>query len=359
MRVLITIDEYNSRSGAESFMRDLANGLKKHGHSVMVFSNHPGLAGGMPDREGITLATDLENLPFQPDIIHAQHHLDAMTAITALPGVPAVYHCHGAIWQDCPLKHPRVYRYLAMSRTLAERMKVESNIPSSNVDVLLNGVDLERFSMVRDLPPKAARALFFNSRHASDSPTLVAVREAATRRGLTLDVLGRSFENFIEAPEKLLPSYDIVFASGISAIEAMACGCAVVILGISSCGPMVRPENFDRLRQVNFSIAANSAPPFVDQIESELASFSAERSRRVSHQLRREADFKLVIRKLESLYEQVIERHLHLRPEIHDEIRALSRFLRKIAPLIKMCEETTLMETSMSFPVNSKQPISR
>ena len=339
MNILITNSCLESLGGSQSFVRDLGLGLQNLGHTVMAYSSDPG------DREvlcqnGMVPTTDqLEKLPFRPDVIHGQHHLDAMAAIIALPGVPAIYHCHGAVWRECPPRHPRIYHYLAMSRTLAERIMVESNIAPAEITVWLNSVELGRFANVRTLPLRPARALLYNKMHGLDSPTTTAITEAASRLGIVLEFAGRKFDRLISDPQNFLPNYDIVFASGKSAIDALACGCAVIVLGRTSCGEMVVPENFDRLRQANFAIAVNSPPPSADKIERELRRYSAEPCTFVSQRVRHEADASLSAEKLVSIYEQVIARHQSTQPDLPAEMLATAQYLRKITPLVQICDD--------------------
>lgn len=340
MRILITNHKLGTRGGSEAFVRDLARGLQSLGHSVIAYSSDLRQRERLLENDMIPVATDLEKLPYLPDVIHGQHHLDAMSAVLALPGVPALYHTHEGSWLGCPPKHPRIYHYLAVSRTLRERLIVEFNIPQSDITVFLNGVDLARFCRVRTPPVQAARALFYNSRQKDSGDTLSAIREAALQCGLEFDCVGTPFGNVTAEPEKLLPCYDIVFASGISAIEAMACGCAVVILGRTSCGEMVQPENFDRFRQVNFSIAVNSPPPSVERIVEQLRGFNAGRCAAVTERLRREADFSQGVRQLVTIYEKVIERHNQSKPDLRAEVLAASRYLRMLVPLIKETRQT-------------------
>jgi glycosyltransferase involved in cell wall biosynthesis len=337
MNVLITCTNL-AHGGAQSVARSLAHALRSLGHSVMVYSNEP--ARGEPALENpARVALDLENLPFRPDIIHGQHHLDAMTTLTALPGVPAIYHSHGAIWKDCVVKHPRIYRYLAVARTAAHRIAIESNISPGNIDVLLNSVDLSRFTEVRTLPAQARRVLFFNRHHHADSETVSAVREAVAKCGLELDCIGYYFGGLTDAPERVLPCYDIVFASGLSAIEALACGCAVIVLGRTSCGEMVQPENFDRFREVNFSLPNNSPPPAPAKIEAELSRYSPQACAAVTERLRDEADFGKSIAKLVGIYERVIEQHRSRPSDLRAESLAVSRYLRRIVPLVRKADE--------------------
>ncbi|MEO7932477.1 MAG: glycosyltransferase [Chthoniobacterales bacterium] len=339
MRVLITNNTLHVRGGAESFMRDLAGDLQNCGHSVMVYSADPQDADHFRGIDVIQSVDDLENLPEPPDIIHAQHHMDAMTALTALPNIPAIYHCHGAVWRESVPKHPRIHHYLAMSRTLRERMMIEYNLTPDSVDVFLNGVDPRRFCQVRKLPQRPRRGLFYNKFSHRNSPNALAVESAAAAMGIELDWIGRNFERMIGDPENILPNYDVVFASGRSAIEALACGCAVVVLGRTSCGEMVTPANFDRYRQVNFSIAVNSPPPSVEEISRQLLHFSPARCKLVTERIRIEADSRDAVRTLTALYERVIERHRTTKIDVREELLALSHYMRRLVPIVRITDE--------------------
>jgi hypothetical protein len=339
MRVLITNTTLATRGGTETVVRQLARGLQARGHSVMAYSSDLGQGERMLEQDVMPVATDLEKLKVLPDVIHGQHHLDVMTALNALPGVPAVYHCHGAVWRGfCP-KHPRIHRYLAVSKTLKERIAIESGLEPSRIDIVLNGVDLLRFTKVREARPRATRALFYNSRHAGNSATVTAVREAAMRSGLELELLGFHFGSTTDEPHLVLPEFDIVFASGLSALEAMASGCAVVVLGRTSCGEMVRPENFDRYREANFSIATNSDPPSADGIEADLRRYSAEQTSAVTGRIRREAGFEKVVDQLLLTYDEVIAENRRTPRAPDAEIRANYLYLRRIVPLIKATDD--------------------
>lgn len=339
MRVLITNTRLEGRGGTETFVRQLARGLQAHGHSAIAYGSDPKELPRLLESDVIPVATDLEHLPFRPDIIHAQHHLDAMTAITALPGVPAIYHCHGAIWRESLPKHPRIHHYLAVSSTLRERMSIEFVIPPSDISVVLNGVDMRRFRLRTSTPPaRLTRGLVYNSRHDLESPTVKAIQEAAGRRAIHLDFIGSRFGRLADAPESLLPSYDVVFASGLSAIEAMACGCAVVVLGRTSCGELVRPENFTRYRGVNFTIAVNSPAPCAGAIGAQLDRYTPDEAAAVSARARHEADFDRLVASLIPVYEQAIAHNASAVPDPTGEILATSRYLRSIVPLIKMTD---------------------
>lgn len=335
MKILITNNRLDLRGGAEMFVRDLARALQTRGHSVLAYSSDLGEGERLLQSDLLPVSTDLENLPFRPDIIHGQHHLDAMSALMALPGVPAIFHCHGAVWREAIPKHPRIYHYLAMSRTLKERLVIESNIAADDITVWLNTVDTARFQTVRNLPAQPARALFFNNRHNSKSETVRAARTAAERCGISLDLIGNNFEKKIYDPENVLPQYDLVFASGKCAIDAIASGCAVIVVGRTSCGEMVTAENYERLRAVNFSIAVNSAPTSAEKIESEIRKFSPTDAAQVTTRLRCEASLDSSIDRLLAIYEAVIAQHRGAAIDFAAESRAVSHYLRRLVPVIK------------------------
>jgi glycosyltransferase involved in cell wall biosynthesis len=336
LRVLITNNRLDWLGGAESFLADLARGLQSAGHRVLAYTTATGRDARPLDVAPVPVATDLAHLEFQPDVIHAQHHLDAMTALAYLPGVPAVYHCHGAGWRDFPPRHPRIRRYLAMSETLRERLRIEANIPGPAIEVLPNSVDLSRFRQVRTPPARPARALFYNGHHRPGSPTLETIHEATGRAGLGLDVLGFHFGKLTARPEQALLDYDIVFASGRSAIDAMACGCAVVVLGLGSCGELVRPDNFAALRAANFSVAANRPPASLAAILEQISRYDPAEVGAVTERLRREADSTLMVRRLVPLYESVIDEHRRNPADPAAEMKAMADYLRQLVPAVKL-----------------------
>jgi hypothetical protein len=335
MKILLTNSGLGGLGGAQSFLHELGSALIGLGHEVAGFSSDPS------DRDGdhpFPVAGSIGSLPFEPEVIHGQHHLTAMTAILGLPGIPAVYHCHGAVWRECPPRHPRIRHYLAMSSTLAFRMEIEGNLSRADISVFPNTIDLERFRLVRSPPDIPRRALFYNKMHTAESPTVAAARHAAGELGIKLEFAGRHFGRMLAEPETTLPEYDIVFASGKSAIDAIACGCAVVVLGRNSCGELVRPENFARLREVNFSIAVNSPPPCRQKIAGELRGYSASGTRKVTAMLREAADIRQAATRLVSIHESVLRAHRAFPPEEKNEALAVARYLRGLTPIFALHE---------------------
>lgn len=353
MRVLITNGTLQGRGGSESFVRDLARGLQARGHSVMAFTSDLSQRPRLLDYDQVPVVTDLERLPVRPDVIHAQHHLDAMVAIAMVPGVPAIYHSHGATWKGCPPLHPRIHEYVVITPTAAERMAVESGIPLSSITLLPNGIDLQRFFTVRQPAAVLRRALFYNRYHQPQSPTVAAVRTATERLGISLDFVGQPFGTTTSSPESLLPTYDLVFAAGMSAIEALACGCAVVLLGRGGCGELVRPGKLARDQEANFTIAANIPPPSPEHIEATLVGYRSEDADAVTRAVREHADFSRVVATLLDVYERALTRHRAATPDPQGEALAMARYLQTIVPLVKMTDRVLGGEWSSSSRISS------
>ena len=204
----------------------------------------------------IPVIDDLDRLGSAPDVIHGHHHIETLIATLRFPRVPVVHFCHGWIpWEEKPLRHPAIACYVAVDEVCADRLIREEGVAPEQVQVLLNFVDLKKFAKREPLPVRPSRALIFSNQAAPDGYSRT-IRTACDAGGMSLTIAGTGSGNPTPAPEILLPQFDLVFAKGRAALEAMAVGCAVVLSDRAGCGPLVTPENFDRLRPRNFGIRA-------------------------------------------------------------------------------------------------------
>lgn len=196
-----------------------------------------------------------------PDVVHGQHPFDTAAACLRFPRTPAVYACHGwEPWLETPLTLASVRRYVAVSQLTRERLAT-SGVPSERIAVIPNFVDLGRFSLRRDASARVKRALVYGNAWRPDAPAFFAIREACFRRGVELEGVGYGFGRPTDRPQELLASFDVVFALGRSALEAMACGCAVILAGPQGFGGLVTRESFQRQRAANFGLSLLVAQP--------------------------------------------------------------------------------------------------
>jgi|SRR5882672_7462614 len=306
MRVLITNNTLAGRGGSELYVRDIATELLKRGHAPVAYSTVLGEVAQELLAAKIPVVDDLNNLTVAPDLIHGQQHLELMTALLHFPRVPAIQFVHNSrSWHEKPIRFPRVLRYVAVDHACRDLLR-EHDIPEQCTRVLLNFVDLARFkSRPEPLSPTPQRALLF-SNYASEETHLPAVREACARANIKLDVVGSKTNNATAQPEKVLTEYDLVFAKGRSALEAMAVGAAVLLCDYEGSGPMVTTTNFSHLRPLNFGRRTLDGPLDAAVIMEEIKRYDQAEALRVSQTVRASAGHEPVIDELGSLYEEVI-----------------------------------------------------
>jgi hypothetical protein len=308
LRILITNVGIVNRTGTEIVAMDLARGLARLGHFPMIWAPRlnpivaaPLLAAGIP------VVSWFEDLPGVPDIIHGHHHLETIEALGRFPGVPAIFVCHsGTWWNDAPPRHPRIRRYVAVDEFCRERLSGLAWMDSSQVEVVWNAVDMERYQPRPPLPRRPHRALVF-SNYAGTGTHAEPIREACRRMGLELETVGSGAGNASAAPERLLPGYDLVFAKARCAIEAMATGCAVILCDAGGLGAMVTSANVRDLRRWNFGARVLQRPLSAESIAEEMQRYDASDAAEVSQYIRGNAGLENAVEQYLTLYRAVLD----------------------------------------------------
>jgi glycosyltransferase involved in cell wall biosynthesis len=333
LRILITNNTLANRAGTELYVRDLAIGLLERGHEPIAYSTRLGDVAQDIRGAGVLITDNLNTLGESPDIIHGHHHLDTMTALLHLPSTPAIYVCHGSTpWEEAAPRFPRILRYLAVDQACRDRLVIEHAIQPERIRVVLNFVDLDRFKPRAQLPPHPRRALIF-SNQANEYTHTSAVRLACERAGIALNVVGNAVGNVCAEPESLLGNYDIVFAKGRAALEALAVGAAVVLCDAVGAGPMVTTQNVAELRPLNFGIRALREPLSPEVLSQAIVRYDPIDAARVSGFIRANAGRDAVIDELLSLYQEVIDEHRQTSDrDVDSEQKAAAVYLRELSP---------------------------
>jgi hypothetical protein len=339
LRVLITNTALLNRAGTEMYIRDVATALLARGHSPFVYSNT--LGSFAEELRGLTIPVvdNLNVLDIEPNIIHGQHHLETMTALLRFPRVPAVYFCHGWLpWEEAPPRFPRILRYVAVDHTVRDRLQIEHGIPESRVEVLFNFVDLDRFKPRDPLPARPTRALVF-SNQASEQNYLPIVRAACASTGIHLDVIGVAANSVSTSPEESLPHYDLVFAKGRAALEALATGAAVVLCDAVGAGPMVTSKDLESLRVSNFGIRTLQQPMTPQVLIREIERYDPVDAANVCERIRETAGRDPVIDAILRIYAEVIaEYRLQESSSVEAESRAAADYLRNLSKRVRELE---------------------
>ena len=331
LTVLLTNFDLGARAGSQLYLRDVALGLLKRGHTPVAYSLRLGEVARELSAATVPVTDDLERITAPPDVIHGHHNHDLFTALLRFPGVPAVRMCHGWL-EDAPQPFPRVLRYLAVDDTTRDRCVCEWGLPADRVDVLLNFVDLSTFVPRRSLPARPSRALVFSNQAQEH---LWAVREACQAAGMSVDALGLGAGRSTAHPASVLPRYDIVFAKARCALEAMACGAAVVLCDGAGVGPMVTATEWPALRRLNFGIRTLREPVSPEAIAREIGRYDASDAREVTRMVVASAGADHVIETLVETYRSVMAEHERNPSDPRDELRAAARYLRRLTPRLQ------------------------
>ncbi len=247
----------------------------------------------------------LSDLAEPPDIIHGHHHYETLTALLRFPDTPAVYFCHGWLpWEEAPLRHPNIVRYVAVDHLCRERLIVEGNVSPDKIEVVFNFFDQRLFPQRPPLPSAPKRALAFNNDFTSHCLSVLV--EACARCGIDLEVRGIGSGNPSDQPGTILGAYDIVFAKARCAIEAMAAGVCVVLCAPNKLGPMVTTENFNSLRPWNFGIRTLDMPLNADLLAAELQKYNCEDASQVSRLVRANCELQSAADHIVDVYRTVL-----------------------------------------------------
>jgi hypothetical protein len=342
VRVLLTNNTLRSRAGSELYLFDVARRLRALGHEVAAYSTSCGKVATALREAGVPVVNELATLPFHPDVIHGQHHLETMTALLALPGVPAVYFCHGALpWEETPPRFPRIRRYVAVDEACRERVRREAGVADDRIALCLNFVDLDRFRPRPPLPPKPARALVF-SNYADETNHLAVVRASCARLGIAVDACGAGVDRVEEAPEDLLPRYDLVFAKARAALEAMAVGAAVIVCDAHGCGPMVTTKNVEALRPWNFGFRTMRRAHSEAGLAAEIAAYDPVDAAEVSRHVRTSAGLDDAVDGILKAYEAAMSEQATATDDPVAESHAAAAYLEWLAPVVKQSPKAPL-----------------
>lgn len=335
--------------------RDLAVGLLERGHTPIVYCTQLGdVASEMRDRT-VMVTDDLNTVTVAPDIIHGNHHLEAVTALLHFPEVPAIQTIHGNLgFLAAAPRFSRILRYLPVDYTCCDRLIYEYGISEERIRVILNSVDLKRFTPRSPLPARPKRALVFSNYTGSH---LKAVREGCARAGLSLDVTGVDTK-VSEEPEKILGKYDIVFAKARCALEAMAVGAAVILCDYQGLGRMVTSNELESLRAMNFGHRTLRNEINAELVAAEIARYDALDAAEVSKRIRATAGLdRMVDETIREYHEVLAEYRAAAKPDIETEGREAASYLRWLSTQIYNPSGRASLKTIISrIPVlNSRQ----
>jgi hypothetical protein len=329
MRVLITNIALSGRSGTETVTRDLALSLLRLGHRPVVYTPLLGPLAEELHRSSISVVDDVSSLDQEFDVIHGHHNHVAAAAVARYPTTPALFVSHDSTaWHDVPPILPSIRRYVAVDETVADRLRDDCGVPQNLLRIIFNAVDTFRFSPGPPLPNRPARALAF----AKNVGHIEAIEQACRSRGIGLDVIGAAVGRVVDAPERLLPDYDLVFASALSCIEAIACGRSVIVCDGRGLAGIVTSANVSEWRRSNFGSRLLRRAVTVDAIRDEIDRYDPYDAKLVSERIRAEADANIWVSHWIALYHEILSERAAVVSDCASFPIAMSRHLQKWGP---------------------------
>ena len=346
MKILITNVQLDHRTGTEVVVRDLEAELRRRGHCVCVYTPSPGGIADEIRAAGGTVVSDIADVPYTPEIIHGHHHLPTVEAMLRFPHVPAIFVCHDRMqWQDVPPRSPSLQTYVAVDWNCRERLISEGGLDPSNIRLIHNAVDLDRFIPRGALPTPPRRAAVF-ANNATEGGYHDHVHAACTAAGIELDVFGIGVDRSIDAPESILGDYDLVFAKARCALEALATGCAVVLVDRAGLGEMVTASTVEWMRDWNFGARCLQRAVTRSGVESEIARYDASDAAAVTAWIRQRAGLRTSVDAYEAAYVHAAAHRAPAPPQAHswvDAYRQLAEHTGGLENLLRSVDELVLM----------------
>ena len=334
MKVLITQRELISWGGSEMFTIEVANELRRRGHEVAVFCPRIGFPSSLMLPGGTWVKSRLSELPWIPDVIHGQHHLQAMAALSYFLDAPAIYYCHGVVpWPEQAPIHARIRKYLVMCESMMAGLETANGISRDRISVVPIFVNTKRFSTVRRPVVRPVRALLFGGSGLSPGE-LRRLEKACRERGMSLEKIGYEYGNPRDRPEEFLPNFDLVFAVGRCAVEALACGCAVIPILPGLAGHLITVQNFDDFAFSNFSprYFSSGSQISTDWLTAEIERYSPETVTQVTSRVRATLSLIGAVDQLEAIYNDVVDDYKRAPSNLRE--REFAPYLEKLSSTV-------------------------
>ncbi len=322
---MITNIRLATYSGTETVVQLLAEGLRARGHEPMLLSPTLGPQAHKMRERGFIVVDRVEQLPFRPDVIHAQHRPVALAALAAFPDAPAVFACHSSVYElEAPRRHAQVRHFIAVDE-LCKRRCISNGIGEGEVSVILNAVDLDRYQARGPLPAHAKKALLLTKTQGHHH----AVHAACNRRGIELGEFGAATGRVSAELERELLDCDLVFATARMALEAAAVGCAVIVCDGRGFAGLLTAETVRAWRPFNLGVGILSGKTTEAALLSAIDAYDAVDAGRVCEFIRRDASHLVSTDQHLAVYERAIDAPAPAQIVVH---AATAQWIEDLAP---------------------------
>lgn len=240
MRILVGNHHLQKTGGTENYTYTLATELKRLGHDVEYFTFYKGEISDRLEQQGV---------PFMSwqyyDLILANH----TTVIEYLCRFGYIVQtCHGVLTE---LEQPSPFADMHVG--ISEEIKEHIKSKGFNAEIVLNGIDCERFAPKRPLSPNLTCVLSLSQ----SSELNEFIRDCCNEIGVKYISCNKFTDNVWEIEDKINEA-DLVVGIGRSLYDAMACGRCVLsydnrgLIGRAIGDGYITSENIEKSIYHNF-----------------------------------------------------------------------------------------------------------
>jgi hypothetical protein len=290
LKVLISCLFFRTFTGSELYVYELAKNLMKLNCSVTVLSQIGGPLTDLARKNGIKVLS-FEETPgfklgdgiwefdspqgrikstpntmykiFEPDfdIIHIQHKPVAERILQFFPEIDKICSIHSEVIElENPVIHESIKKYIAIRPEIKEHIQANFDIPESNISVIYNPVDQNKFSKV--VKEEKNYLLFVGTLDYLRRETLLELIEYTKENGMELWVVGENKGNYLdvltsyENVKYFPPTWDVEkyirecketagIQLGRTTIEGWLCGKPGWIFKVDSVGRIIEKQKFE------------------------------------------------------------------------------------------------------------------
>lgn len=271
MRILFANWALDTRSGTESYLETVVPQLATLGHEVFAWAFDLGATAERLSDVGATVVEDLEGLD-GVDVVHAQQASAALAVRARFPEVPLVYACHSwALELDEPPPAAAPAALLAFNDRVLDRLHASALAPDTPIHRLRQPVAISAMENERRPIRNHLGAVLALSRKLRERSALL--EEACARIGAHLE-RASDWSDDEDATRRIMRS-DVVFASGRTALEAMALGRATFVFDYIGGVGFVTAETYPAIEASGFDVSTGR-PMTVDALVAELGRYDPE-----------------------------------------------------------------------------------
>lgn len=312
MKILVTNHQLHEYTGSEVSTLTLCKYLQKNGNKVTVYSKFfsKELIEDFVENH-IRIIDNLDSIKSEAfDIGHIQHNISAYEVRYFFPKLPLVMWIHGKYpyLEQPPFINLNISYYLRTNKEGVQDL-IKKGIQKNKIILSRNLVDPEIFKSKTKINEKIKTALILSNKLPEEKE--IIIRNVLNNLNIKSIFIGNRFKVI---KNKLLPNYinqaDIVFTIGLGAMESMMCGRVPILFDYNFSNfedGIIKPENFDELKEYNFSGRCKQRIMTEQDLISDIKSYDYKDGDILQEKAKNEYDANKQIKKIVFIYKKAIK----------------------------------------------------